>query len=212
METDASEPDMTEKRELLQKEVPLLFEGRTVQSKASCCSKGFFSWVRPLINFANKDGQKLNLELYGDLPEKDQVHTQINNLRKEWECRRDGKGTNVLFRAVLSAYQSQYFVLMFFNILQTSCKLLSPFLIKFLIEYIQTGENEISAYVRFWDFSGTSFEWLTQEKQYGFSLALTLVFTQALSFIILENVSYQQRMIGVNSTNALIGLIYEKQL
>lgn len=43
-------------------------------------------------------------------------------------------------------------------------------------------------------------------------MALVLVSTQAISYMIKENVSFLQQMIGVNSTNALIGLIYEKQL
>ncbi len=43
-------------------------------------------------------------------------------------------------------------------------------------------------------------------------LVVTLVLTQGLSYIIIEHLKLYQRMIGVKSTNALIAMIYEKQL
>jgi hypothetical protein len=39
-----------------------------------------------------------------------------------------------------------------------------------------------------------------------------LILTQSLYYIVSEHLDFYQRMIGVRSTNAMIALIYEKQL
>jgi ABC-type multidrug transport system fused ATPase/permease subunit len=39
-----------------------------------------------------------------------------------------------------------------------------------------------------------------------------LVISQGLGYILAENISFKQNVIGVKSTNALIGLIYDKQM
>jgi hypothetical protein len=44
------------------------------------------------------------------------------------------------------------------------------------------------------------------------SLGLLLVFAQGLSCILAENIDFKQNMIGAKSTNAVIALIYDKQL
>lgn len=44
------------------------------------------------------------------------------------------------------------------------------------------------------------------------TLAMLLVFTQGFAYILAENINFKQNMIGTKSTNALIGLIYQKQL
>ena len=48
--------------------------------------------------------------------------------------------------------------------------------------------------------------------QYGITLALILVVSQGLSYILQENINFKQNLLGAKSTNALIALIYEKQL
>ena len=39
-----------------------------------------------------------------------------------------------------------------------------------------------------------------------------LILTQSFYYIVSEHLDFYQRMIGVRSTNAMIALIYEKQL
>jgi len=69
--------------------------------------------------------------------------------------------------------------------------LASPFLVHRLIEFIMAPD--ISNY------TGTAY-------------VILLVVTQLGSSLLIEHVSYYSRMIGVRSTNALISLIYKKQL
>lgn len=91
-------------------------------------------------------------------------------------------------------------------------KVLGPLLITPLVQYIEDGENPLEGKVQFFDFSGTWAAAFTPSKQYGVGLAALLLLTQGLSYILAENITFSQETIGVKTTNALIGLIYEKQL
>jgi len=48
--------------------------------------------------------------------------------------------------------------------------------------------------------------------EHGLYYVGLLILTQALFYLISEHLDFYQRMIGVKSTNAMIALIYHKQL
>lgn len=107
----------------------------------------------------------------------------------------------------------QYTVIMAYNFLQTCLTLVAPFIIKYLIDYIKYGENPWADKFNFWDTSDISWlSWLTRDLQYGLTLVMILNLSQLLSYIIQENIWFWQQVLGAKSTNALIGLIYRKQL
>lgn len=86
----------------------------------------------------------------------------------------------------------------------------------FIILYIRDGENKVDDWgIHFYDFKANTDQhwlyWLTPQRQYGLSLGLLLLFSQFFKFIIDENVTYANQMFAGKSSNALIGLIYEKQ-
>lgn len=100
---------------------------------------------------------------------------------------------------------------MFLNAISACLQMSSPFIIQPLIQYIKDGKNAWSPNIEFYDFDEDSWlHVLTPEKQYGITLALLLVFTQGLGYILSENITFTQNLIGVKSTNALVGLIYDK--
>lgn len=88
-----------------------------------------------------------------------------------------------------------------------------PFFLYFLIDYIKYGENKVDQWgIHFYDFSDVDkMAWLTRERQYGLSLGLILLLSQLFKFVIDENVTFACQMFAAKSSNALIGLIYEKQ-
>jgi ABC-type multidrug transport system fused ATPase/permease subunit len=114
---------------------------------------------------------------------------------------------------VIRQFAWQYTVIMAYNFLQTCLTLVAPFIIKYLIDYIKYGENPWADKFNFWDTSDISWlSWLTRDLQYGLTLVMILNLSQLLSYIIQENIWFWQQVLGAKSTNALIGLIYRKQL
>jgi hypothetical protein len=132
-----------------------------------------------LISFTTKH-QQLKIEDLGLLAEKDQVQTQIKNLKKVWQ-ETQSHGTlkkNALFSTVMRSFKNQYLFLMFLNAISACLQMSSPFIIRPLIEYIKDGKNGWSPNIEFYNFEEDSWlHALTPEKQYGISLALLLVFT-----------------------------------
>mmetsp|Transcript_17853 Transcript_17853/g.30300 ORF Transcript_17853/g.30300 Transcript_17853/m.30300 type:complete len:578 (+) Transcript_17853:575-2308(+) len=123
---------------------------------------------------------------------------------------RGGVSKHSLTKAVFRSFQREYIIIVLMNAIQATLQMSSPFVIKPLIQYVKTGENA-------WDvhyFDPPESGWLsllTPEKQYGLTLSLILVLTQAVSYLLSEQIQFKQSMIGSKSTNALVGLIYEKQ-
>lgn len=58
----------------------------------------------------------------------------------------------------------EYAVIMFFNTVQSIITILSPFMIKYMIDFIKTGENPFAKTFNFWDTSDIEWlSWLTRE-------------------------------------------------
>ena len=66
------ESDILNTEETLLKHKTTIFKKGKSLERARCCSRVFFTWVKPLINYANKHG-KLSLEMLGNLRPQDKV-------------------------------------------------------------------------------------------------------------------------------------------
>ena len=77
----------------------------------------------------------------------------------------------------------------FLNILTACLNLMSPFLVKKIIEFIQNKEIPISE---------------------GLLYIFMLIITQAFYYLISEHLDFYSKMVGVKSTNSMIALIYRK--
>eukprot|EP00347_Sterkiella_histriomuscorum_P019725 403340529 len=150
--------------------------------------KLFFSWANPLIAFSKKN--VLHINQMGDIRQNQKVEVQYLKLKKSWKKYKHSQG-NALFKAVIHAYRYEYLIAVFFNLLITAAEISTPFLVKRIIEFIQSTDDDVG---------------------YGFGLVSILVVTQGLQYIINDHIDYYQRLIGVRSTNALISMIYKKIL
>lgn len=55
-------------------------------------------------------------------------------------------------------------------------------------------------------------KWLTPQRQYGLTLALLLVLSQFVAFMVEEYTQFKAQEIGAKAMNTLGGLVYLKQL
>lgn len=129
------------------------------------------------------------------------------------EKRARGPSRNTLILTIFSAYKWELIYLMVCNFCSICFMFMQPLFLYFLIDFIKNGENRVSDWgIHYYDFEDISWmKWLTTQRQYGLSLGLCLLLTQLCKFIIDENVMFATQMFGGTATNALIGLIYEKQ-
>lgn len=168
--------------------------------------------MTPLIHFTQKHG-KLNQNNLGELDDESKIEVQIARLKKSWEHTKKKPGKNQLFRAILHANRFELMLLMGTKLIECSLKLASPYLIRIMVDYIKTGENQFSDILPFWEIKDVSWlTWLTPQVQYGIAVALVLVLTQFVAYIIEENSWFWQQRIGAKAMNTLGGFIYEKQL
>jgi len=64
----------------------------------------------------------------------------------------------------------EYLVAMFWSVVQAFLTVMAPFIVKFVIEYIKTGEDPYN-----FGWKIESIPWLTPEKQYGLMLIFALI-------------------------------------
>ena len=100
------------------------------------------------------------------------------------------------------------------NFFSVMLMFMQPFFMMALINYIKNGQNELEQYgVHFVNYEKVSWlKWLTRPKQYGLLLTFALMLSQFVKYLIDINVEYANDMLAAKSSNALIALIYEKQL
>ena len=84
----------------------------------------------------------------------------------------------------------EYLIALLINVLTTMLNLSSPYLIKHIIDFINTDED--------------------RPVSEGLTYVALLVASQSMYYLISEHQDFWQRMIGVKSTNAMISLIYQK--
>ena len=131
------------------------------KKRANCCSRIFFSWVTPLIAFTNKHEQ-LKMRHLGDLEDEAKINVQIQKLEKCWQEQLKTPGPNMLTKALFNTYIGELFWLFMLKLIEVALKLLNPYIIRALVEYVKTGENQFSEQVPFWEIKNVSWlEWLT---------------------------------------------------
>lgn len=154
-----------------------------------------FTWVTPIVNFAKRHG-KLEVEYYGDLNDSDRVETALKRLEDAWDARRNSykernepmPGT-ALFYTVFNTFKWDYLRICALTSLTSLMNLSGPFLINPLVTYIKDGE--IPQRVKDMGFTffdnSTWPDWLaflTPDMQYGLALALTLVTSQSVAYLV----------------------------
>lgn len=100
------------------------------------------------------------------------------------------KGKSLL-KAVLYTFKKEFAVAFGSCLVGTMLSFLSPFIINMIITFLESKNPD---------------------SIYGFQLLGILIATQLVSYLIFQHVLFYQCMIGVRSTNALIAMIYQKQL
>ena len=78
----------------------------------------FFTWVKPLIRFTNRN-KKLNIEMLGDIRDRDDVEIHVANLEKVWDVYKTRNiKSHLLFKAVIAVFKCDYLMIMSCNMLQ----------------------------------------------------------------------------------------------
>ncbi len=80
------------------------------------------------------------------------------------------------------------------NFVSTGLSLSSPYLISVIIDFIESKDHS------------------SENMEIGLAYVAALVLSQTMSYLIAEHLEYYQKMIGVKQSNALVALIYRKQL
>ena len=106
-----------------------------------------------------------------------------------WNYYKNSNSKNSLLKAVLRAYKREYTITTSFAMFVCCLQIVSPFVLKELIDYINDRRE-------------STFE--------GIMLVVLLLLSQALVYIISEHLTYYSRMTGVQTTNAMVAIIYDK--
>ena len=106
-----------------------------------------------------------------------------------WNHYKNSESKNSLLKAVLRAYKREYAITTSFAMFVCCLQIVSPFVLKELIDYINDRRE-------------STFE--------GIMLVVLLLLSQALVYIISEHLTFYSRMTGVQTTNAMVAIIYDK--
>lgn len=116
-------------------ELPKKLDGINAVEKAGYFSRLFFSWAKPLLKHAKK--YQVNIDELGVVREEDDVRVQKTHLEQKWNEYKDSSKDNKLYWAVLSAYKWEFTVAIFWNIIIASLQISIPFILRYLIVFIQ---------------------------------------------------------------------------
>jgi ABC-type multidrug transport system fused ATPase/permease subunit len=166
-----------------------LFVGKNPFEHASIWQKMFFNWTAPVLSYAKKN--QLDIKQLGKVRHSDSVEVQLAKLEAAWERRKNIPGEeNGLSKALFAAFKGELCYAIFWNFVVTILQLMTPFLLRNIILFIQNKEADTT---------------------YGVTLLSILMVSQGISFFIREHMTLYQRMTGFKATNALIAMILEKQ-
>lgn len=94
-------------------------------------------------------------------------------------------------KAIFNTYKSEYIVSTAYCMTASGLSYASPFLVHMLIKFLQSESDD---------------------NGYAFKILAILVVTQFISYLIWNHMIYAMVMMGISSTNAVISMIYQKQL
>ena len=139
----------------------MAFHNRNPVEEASWWSRLMFSWTSPVLGYSKK--YQLDINELGNIRKKHDVRIQKTRLMTAWNYYKNSKSKNSLLKAVLRAYRREYLITTSAAMLVCCLQILSPFLLKGLIDYIKDRRE-------------STFE--------GVVLVLLLAITQGLGYII----------------------------
>jgi hypothetical protein len=111
---------------------------------------------------------------------------------------------------IIGEWKFSLIAMTFFNGLVMALQMTMPTIMKYFVDFINTGDIAIS-FISFIDTSENEWlKFLTKQRQYGLLLSFMVIFIQAITFILTQHITFRQTMIGTQMAHAIIGLIYEK--
>lgn len=116
------------------------FDKKNAYESASCWSKLFFSWTSPLLKYSKKN--QLSIDELGTVRKSHDVKVQHARLVKAWDYYKHGKSKYGMFKAILRAYRFEYTVAVLWSLVVASLQLISPFLLRWTIEFIGNQEED----------------------------------------------------------------------
>lgn len=177
-----------------QQEGNQLFAGRAPLAKTWWIQRIFFTWLTPLVDHTNQREQ-ISVKEYGLLREQDRIERYIEKLRRRWlrrAARPNAENINSLFWALMGTFK--WDLLFWLALSETSVliTMVQPLAIQVLITYIKDGVNAWEQYgIHFYKFPDDHWmSWLTPDKQYGLTVAMILVVSQSVRYVIDENTQF----------------------
>jgi len=148
----------------------------------------WFSWAFPIIKKAGEG--KLTIEELGGLREEDLIE---NKLMKVEEIYQGQTKKNILF-ACLLAFKRDYLQSLFTQILQCSCDLMQPYILKEIIRLLVSTdfENDTNEQIIFW--------------------AVSLVAGRFMKYLIDEHDFYHNLKTGCTTSKVISSMVFKKQL
>lgn len=139
--------------------------------------------------------------------EQDSVEVQSARLKEAYYGQPAAKRS--LWWAIIKAFGRELCGFGFLGFISMIIGLCMPFFVKALVAYIDNGENPTPI-----EFPVFEDPWLAvhlpPNRQYGLSVAITMVLVQGATYVLDENRNYGTKMLGAKASNALVAMLYEK--
>lgn len=112
---------------------------KSVFENSNFLSKYMFSWAYHVFEPARQ--RQLPIEDLGTLPERFKLEKPLAAFKNNWE-KETNKGSNTLLKCIIKTFQKEYFFCLTLSVIEVSLRILAPFLIKWLVEFIKDSEAE----------------------------------------------------------------------
>lgn len=134
----------------------------------------------------------MSIDDLGGLRQQDCIEPKFIVLQRIFYSKPKEKRSLII--SILLAYKWEYLIAFTFCMVGAMFSYISPFIVQMIIEFLQGKAGP------------------GLDNTYCYKLMGILVGSQFFSYILSEHMLYYQMMIGSQSTNNLISLIYQKQL
>ena len=158
-----------------------VYDQPSVHGEAGWWDTFFFSWPFKIIQRAKYE--QLSIDDFGGLEEGMRVKNTYDRLKYTYESQK----TRNLLKAIFWAFRPEYGHAIFLALLSAIFNYAAPFLIKLLIEFIQSD---------------------AKGNELGYKLLALLVGSQFLGYMIKNHMTFYNNQIGIISTNSLIAYVY----
>lgn len=157
-------------------------------ASAKWYQKVWFSWAFPIIKKAGE--KKLSIEELGGLREEDLIENKLVKVEEIYEAQTK---KNILF-ACLLAFKRDYIQSLCTQILQCSCDLVQPYILKEIIRLLVSTdfENDTNSQIISW--------------------AVALVMGRFVKYLIDEHDFYHNLKTGCTTSKVISSMVFKKQL